>query len=341
MSAVPYAYTDPQDHHLTIEPAPSGRHLAVHAEDLAIGGDVASVWLPLEQALALGRALDAGAAFEFTDHTGDALAAALADDWTPIEVTRAADDDEKSVTVRVVLLSARLPELRAALAALSAEETPSVAMSARRPIFNHLVAPLAGGPVTHEQAKAMLDAYRDEARAVRLPARRVYLDCEFLPWMTSTAGLVSIGLTDHEGRDYYAVNAEMDYAEVQANPFQREHVWPQLPRTATLALDRDHPDVKPLEQIREELTAYFDTGTETGLYAYYGASDLMRVHSLWRHDWAVMPTSVPRWLDDLKALTVRAGNPQMPRQEKGEHHALEDARHNRAMHDVLIALGRG
>lgn len=34
----------------------------------------------------------------------------------------------------------------------------------RRPIFNHLVAPLAGGPVTHDQATAMLDAYRDESR---------------------------------------------------------------------------------------------------------------------------------------------------------------------------------
>jgi hypothetical protein len=35
-------------------------------------------------------------------------------------------------------------------------------MSARRPIFNALVAPLAGGPVSHEQAQQMLDAYRCE-----------------------------------------------------------------------------------------------------------------------------------------------------------------------------------
>ncbi|MER6616367.1 hypothetical protein [Streptomyces xantholiticus] len=222
------------------------------------------------------------------------------------------------------------------------EQAPAPAVKeARRRIFNQLVAPAAGGPVFHDEAKAMLDAYEAAARAVHLPARRTYLDCEFLPWMTSTAGLVSIGLTDHEGHDYYAVNADMDHAEVQANAFQREHVWPQLPRTATLALDRDHPDVKPLEQIRAELTAYFDTGAETGLYAYYGASDLMRLHSLWRHDWLVMPTAIPRWLDDLKALLVRAGNPPMPHQESGEHHALKDARHNRAMHEALITLGRG
>lgn len=37
-------------------------------------------------------------------------------------------------------------------------------MSARRPIFNHLVAPLAGGPVFHDEAKQMLDTYRDEVR---------------------------------------------------------------------------------------------------------------------------------------------------------------------------------
>lgn len=38
-------------------------------------------------------------------------------------------------------------------------------MSARRPIFNHLVAPLVGGPVMHDDAKRMLNEYRDEVQA--------------------------------------------------------------------------------------------------------------------------------------------------------------------------------
>ncbi|MEU5748284.1 hypothetical protein ABZ804_22430 [Streptomyces sp. NPDC047726] len=36
---------------------------------------------------------------------------------------------------------------------------------ARRPLFNALVAPLAGGPVVHADAAVMLDAYREESRA--------------------------------------------------------------------------------------------------------------------------------------------------------------------------------
>lgn len=35
----------------------------------------------------------------------------------------------------------------------------------RRPIFNHLVAPAAGGPVFHGEAKALLDAHEDAIRA--------------------------------------------------------------------------------------------------------------------------------------------------------------------------------
>ncbi|WP_167163070.1 hypothetical protein [Streptomyces sp. MBT27] len=173
------------------------------------------------------------------------------------------------------------------------------------------------------------------------PARRVYLDCEFLPALTTTGGFVSIGLTDEQERDWYAVNAEMDFAAVMANPFQRQHIVPLLPLDASGALDLSHPDVKSLSQIRDEVTAYFDTGSDTVLYAYYGSNDLMRLHSLWDHDWSVMPGVVPCWLDDLKALSVRAGNPPMPPQTSGVHHALHDARHNRAMHEVLLSLGHG
>ena len=41
---------------------------------------------------------------------------------------------------------------------------PSV-KNTRRPIFNQLVAPEAGGPVFHEEAKALLDAHEDAVRA--------------------------------------------------------------------------------------------------------------------------------------------------------------------------------
>ncbi|MFD7537466.1 MULTISPECIES: hypothetical protein [unclassified Streptomyces] len=190
------------------------------------------------------------------------------------------------------------------------------------------------------EARQLID---DGLRAApeRRPARRVYLDCEFLPALTTTGGLISIGLTDEQGYDWYAVNAEMDFDAVKANPFQCQHIVPLLPLDTAGALDESHPDVKPLSQIRDEVTAYFDIGIGTELYAYYGSDDLMRLHSLWNHDSGAMPGVVPRWLDDLKALSVRAGNPPMPPQTDGIHHALHDARHNRVMHEVLLALGQG
>jgi hypothetical protein len=48
----------------------------------------------------------------------------------------------------------------------AAPQSPS--RETRRPIFNHLVAPVAGGPVYHDQAKAMLDAHEAAVRAETL-----------------------------------------------------------------------------------------------------------------------------------------------------------------------------
>lgn len=201
--------------------------------------------------------------------------------------------------------------------------------------------------------------------------RRVYLDCEFVPAIATNRGLVSIGLTDNQGRDYYAVNAEMDYAAVQAHPFLREHVWPMLPRTPALGLDRAHRDVKPLSQIRHDIAAYFAPSFGAGtardraatliahpallaepvdgkdeaaqaaraeLYAYYGAADLARLHGLWDNNWSDMPRAIPRWYYDLKALAAQAGNPDLPAKNADQHHPLGDAHWNRDTHEHLLRL---
>lgn len=178
--------------------------------------------------------------------------------------------------------------------------------------------------------------------------RNVYLDCEFLPAVTATRGLVSIGLTDDQGVDYYAVNGDMDAAAVMAVPWMVNNVWPFLPRfTPDIDghrgfLDRDDPAVRPLDTIRREVAAYFQQtdATETRLWAYYGGQDIGRLHSLWDNDWSAMPEQIPRWFSELQALVVDAGRPPLPVQDAGEHHALADARYNRKMHEYLLSLGR-
>lgn len=174
--------------------------------------------------------------------------------------------------------------------------------------------------------------------------RNVYLDCEFLPADPTTEGLVSIGLTDHEGVDYYAVNADMDVAALLAVPWMVGNVWPYLPRIVFgydepgRVLNHDDPAVQSVKDIRAGIARYFaDTdATETRLYAYYGGQDICRLHSLWDNDWAVMPDQIPRWFTELETLVVETGRPPLPVQDGGEHHALADARYNRAMHQFLL-----
>lgn len=113
----PYSHTDAHNHRLmflTATDAKNRPYVWLQADNLAIGGANVNVWLPLEQASALDRALDAGFAFEFTDHTGDTLTAERDTPWTSFTLTRNADD-EPAAAVRVVVLTARLSELRAGI----------------------------------------------------------------------------------------------------------------------------------------------------------------------------------------------------------------------------------
>jgi len=119
-SVEPYASTDPQNCQLTIVPVVnSGRGPAVEfrAEDLAAGGAVVLVWLPIAQAMALDRALQTRAGFEFADHSDDKVTVEPGDPWTVFTFARPSDAEEEAAVVRVVVLTGRLPELRSAIGA--------------------------------------------------------------------------------------------------------------------------------------------------------------------------------------------------------------------------------
>jgi hypothetical protein len=171
--------------------------------------------------------------------------------------------------------------------------------------------------------------------------RRVYLDTEFLTNDPTIRGLVSIGLTDDQGRDYYAVNSWLDEHALHKNPWMVENVWPYLPTCEAEGkptwLDIRHPDVKTPAQIRADLVDYFGIERPAHLFAWYGSQDLSRLHSLWDNDWGKMPRRIPRWFHELQSLAHQAGDPQLPQQDGGEHHALADAKYNRQLHEFLIA----
>lgn len=105
-------------------------------------------------------------------------------------------------------------------------------------------------------------------------------------------------------------------------------------------LDRDHPDVRPLGQIRrlvsDFLLASHPVGVEREgfdrnnilMWAWYGAYDhVCLVQSLWG-EMVKLPPYVPMLTHDLKSEAMRLGNPTMPEQKGTEHNALADAEGN-------------
>lgn len=198
--------------------------------------------------------------------------------------------------------------------------------------------------------------------------RRTFLDCEFDPRDMSLTGLLSLGVTDDAGHDYYAINADANLDSLLDHTFIVENVLPHLPvimrrntthastgargllrrrrrqhqradRVSAIEWDTSHPHyqyVRPAQEIAADLERYFQAPAAPELIAYYGAQDICRLHSLWNNDWAVMPTCIPRYFTDLQVLADQLGISQLPCQQSTAHHALDDAHYNRETHEYLL-----
>ncbi|MFI7563822.1 hypothetical protein ACIBVM_18530 [[Kitasatospora] papulosa] len=156
-AAQPYTYTDGQGHELTlsaITDAVRAPYVRVGGENTAVGGAVASVWLPLDQAHALDRALSDRTPYEAADHMGDTLTVTVAEDFTTFTVTRLEDEDDDTASVPVVALTGRLPEIRRALTA-TIEEAQQRANDAD--LIEHA---RTVGMVEPERAPEFVAAYR-------------------------------------------------------------------------------------------------------------------------------------------------------------------------------------
>lgn len=189
-----------------------------------------------------------------------------------------------------------------------------------------------------------------------------------------TIDLVSLGAKSGDGRTLYVVNREMDQKKLLASDWMRKNVWPHLPlkdlpersgelgqyvkKTCRCApvnpeasrsqqeyschcmngrLDMDHPDVRPIGQIRRLVSDFIYACHPAGqdidrsnihMWAWYGAYDhVCLVQSLWG-EMVKLPPHVPMLTHDLKSEAMRLGNPKMPAQKGTEHNALADAEGN-------------
>jgi len=150
--------------------------------------------------------------------------------------------------------------------------------------------------------------------------RRYFYDTEFIEDGT-TIDLVSIGVVDETGREFYAVSTEFDPAK--AIPWVRHNVLDKLPSPADKAwLSR--------EQIRADLLAYLTEPREPiQLWAWYAAYDHVALCQLWGA-MPTLPREIPRFTHELRQRWTDAGRPPLPDAPQDQHDALADARHNLA-----------
>ena len=158
-----------------------------------------------------------------------------------------------------------------------------------------------------------------------------FYDCEFIE-DGLTIDLVSIGVVDENGREFYAVSTEFDPAKAIA--WVRENVLKQLPSPSDKAW-------RSRARIREDLYEFLTEplrgrSQETlELWAWYGAYDHVVLCQLWGA-MPDLPRAIPRFTYELRQLWEQHGRPPLPAAASARHDALADARHNLARYRALI-----
>jgi hypothetical protein len=147
---------------------------------------------------------------------------------------------------------------------------------------------------------------------------RYFFDTEFIE-DGHTIDLVSIGVVDEEGREFYAVSTEFDAAK--AGPWVRANVLGKLPPPSS-------PAYLSRAGIREALLAFLVTpGTQIELWAWYAAYDHVALAQLWG-TMPRLPRPLPRFTRELRQRWEDVGRPALPPPPANAHDALADARHN-------------
>ena len=163
---------------------------------------------------------------------------------------------------------------------------------------------------------------------------RYFYDCEFIE-DGRTIDLVSIGVVDEHGREFYAVSTEFD--DRAAVPWVRRNVLDRLPSPAD-------PAWRSRERIREDLLAFLVEPLQaSGRATRWSCGPGSPRTTTWcwpscgarcRRCRARSPGS-PRTC--ASSGTTRAG-PPLPVAAAQRHDALVDARHNLARWNALQGL---
>jgi hypothetical protein len=171
--------------------------------------------------------------------------------------------------------------------------------------------------------------------------KRYFYDTEFIE-DGHTVDLISIGMVDEDGREFYAISNVFNVPHMLHNEWLMENVFPSLPLTiikpGIWKWDNSHPDYKYVmdrKKIKEALLD-FVSGTWPEFWAWYGAYDHVALCQLFGK-MIDLPDNFPMFTCDIKQEQKRLGISRelMPVQEEGKHNALADARFNKQMFEHL------
>ncbi|GAA0526686.1 uncharacterized protein DUF5051 [Saccharopolyspora erythraea NRRL 2338] len=159
---------------------------------------------------------------------------------------------------------------------------------------------------------------------------RFFYDCEFIE-DGHTIELVSIGMVDESGREFYAVSTEFDAS--RAGQWVRQNVLPQLPPATD-------PAWRSRARIREDLYSFLTArGADIELWAWYAAYDHVALAQLWGA-MPALPSRIPKFTRDLRQRWEDVGKPKLPAAPENAHDALADARHNLERWKVIEEVQR-
>jgi hypothetical protein len=152
---------------------------------------------------------------------------------------------------------------------------------------------------------------------------KIWFDTEFYEDGRSIE-LISIGMVREDGETYYAETWEA-HQLCQRSEWLMQNVQPRL------GLDK----FKARDEIAREIREFVDEKPE--FWAYYADYDWVALCQLYGR-MIDLPKGWPMYCRDVKQICDDLGNPEMPKQESAEHHALADAIWTKGVYEFLLKM---
>lgn len=155
---------------------------------------------------------------------------------------------------------------------------------------------------------------------------RIWFDTEFIE-DGRTIDLISIGMVREDGHYLYLENNECDHD--RASDWVRANVLPHL--EGGIAMMSRAPIAAVVRNFVGEKPEFW------GYYADYDWVVLCQLFGTMMD----LPKGWPMYCRDIKQLCDSLGDPKLPEQGKGEHHALADALWNKSAYEFLMTARPG